>query len=372
VKRAPRHRSSRGFNRQSVQAALRSLISKLGSYKTVPHHGLALFCGYGEDDEGKQKKLVAVFEPMHPLVSGMYRCDSKFHTEILREQLDDQRTFGFIIIDGETSSFHTLTGNSKQTLFKLDVSLPKKHGRGGQSKNRFARIRDEKRGWYTSKVAALATKYFINPVVSLPNVVGLVIAGSAQLKDDTIPKLDSRLAKIVVAVVDVQYGGDSGFHQAINLTQGNLTDLKFVHEQQIVSQFFEEISKNGKYCIGIDDVMYALTSGLMEKLILWENLAHIRLEVQLISSPEVKKIVYLRPDEKLNSDWAVISSVPVIDWILENYKLFGVAVELISDESDVGNQFVRGLGGIGGFLRYEVDLPSTTAVLDEEEEEFVW
>jgi len=50
-----------------------------------------MFCGYGEDDEGKQKRLMEVFEPMLPLVSGLYRCDDKFHTEELRDQLNDKK-----------------------------------------------------------------------------------------------------------------------------------------------------------------------------------------------------------------------------------------------------------------------------------------
>jgi len=131
------------------------------------------------------------------------------------------------------ASFHTLTGDAQQTLFKLDVDLPKKHGRGGQSKNRFARRREEKRGWYTTKIAALTIQYFIDPSTSLPSVKGLVIAGLANLKEDVHKKLDPRLSKIVVSVVDVQYGGEAGFHQAINLSQANLSNLKIVQEQEV-------------------------------------------------------------------------------------------------------------------------------------------
>jgi len=122
ARKAPRPKSSRGFNRQSVQAALRSLISKLNTYKSTPPNGLALFCGYAEDEEGKQKKIMISFEPYAPLCSGLYRCDSTFHTNTLREQLDDSHVFGFIIVDGHSASFHTLTGNTSKTLMKIDVS----------------------------------------------------------------------------------------------------------------------------------------------------------------------------------------------------------------------------------------------------------
>jgi peptide chain release factor subunit 1 len=88
--------------------------------------------------------------------------------------------------------------------------LPKKHGRGGQSAMRFARIREEKRHNYVRKVAELATQHFITN--DLPNVVGLVIAGSASLKNDlqNSDLFDKRLNNIVLASLDIAYGMDQG------------------------------------------------------------------------------------------------------------------------------------------------------------------
>jgi len=212
-------------------------------------------------------------------------------------------------------------------------------------------------------------------------VEGLVIAGSAQLKDDVNQKLDKRLSSIVVAVVDIQYGGESGFNQAINLSQSKLSDLKLIHEQKLLSGFFEEIARDGHYCIGIEDTMYALTSGLVEKLLLWPGIPHLRHELVSVSDPEVKKIVFVKQDQKkneddlnnINKDWNIISSVPIVDWILENYKSFGAVVEIVSDQTDVGSQFVKGFGGLGGILRYDVALPSTAINdFDDDDEEYVW
>jgi len=312
-------------------------------------------------------------------VSGLYRCDSKFHLDMLYEQLEETNSYGFIVVDGNGVSFHCLNGSSRKTLFHFDVSLPPKHGRGGQSKNRFARIREEKRGWYTTKVAAIAISQFINPVSSLPIVKGIVLAGSAQLKEEVQLKLDPRLARIVVAVVDIQYGGESGFHQAVSLTKDCLGNLKFVREQEIISRLFEEINKDGDYAIGIEDTMYALTSGLLDTLIVWNDLSFKRVELVKTNCPEEpSKILYLASDKAIEDspEWTVKSNVPVLDWILENFSSFGVKLEVISDQTTVGAQFVKGFGGTGGLLRYQAELPSTTfndIETDEGEEyEFTW
>lgn len=60
--------------------------------------------------------------------------------------------YGFIVMDGNGSLFGTLSGNSREVLHKVSVDLPKKHGRGGQSALRFARLRMEKRHNYVRKV----------------------------------------------------------------------------------------------------------------------------------------------------------------------------------------------------------------------------
>lgn len=55
-------------------------------------------------------------------------------------------------MDGNGSLFGTLSGNTREVLHKFTVDLPKKHGRGGQSALRFARLRMEKRHNYVRKV----------------------------------------------------------------------------------------------------------------------------------------------------------------------------------------------------------------------------
>lgn len=380
MRRALLLRSSLAFNRQSVQAALRSLIAKLSIFKTVPPNGLALFCGY-VGEEGKQK-IMTVIEPLKPLVSGLYRCDSKFHLEALYQQLEDSKTYGYMVIDGNGFTCHLLNGNCGKMIYRLDVNLPNKHGRGGQSKKRFERIRQIKRGWYTSRIAEVAISQFIDPVTCQPSITGLVLAGSAQLKDEVLLKLDPRLSSIVIAVVDVQYAGQTGFNQAVALTKENIGNMKFVHEQETISSLMEEISKDGQYAIGIDDTMYAVTSGILDTLILWDNLSVNRIElVKTLSPSDPPKILYLPPDkqipENLNEEWKVRSSAPLLDWILEHYIEFGCKMELVSDQTNVGAQFVKGFGGLGGLLRYQVELPSNSTVdesasNEEDEFEYEW
>lgn len=206
------------------------------------------------------------------------------------------------------------------------VDLPKKHGRGGQSAMRFARLRLEKRHNYVRKCAELAVQFFITN--DKPNVQGLVLAGSADFKSELVKSdmFDGRLKAIVIKEVDVSYGGENGFNQAIELSKESLSNVKFVQEKELIQKFFDEIAQDtGKYCFGVKDTMQvrrdsdnigedtsyacltclpqALDLGAVETLIVWEDLEILRYELKNQSSGE-SKVLYLKPgEEKSTADF---------------------------------------------------------------------
>ena len=224
-------------NRQSVCGGITSAKEKLKAYNKVPKNGLLIYCGTILADDGKQlKKLIIDFEPHKPINTTMYNCGNHFITEPLKELLETNEKYGFLIVDGLGSVYATLQGNTQNTLLKFSVDLPKKHGRGGQSCQRFARIREEKRALYVKKVCESAVSCFI--ANDRPIVAGLIIAGYADFKTQISESqfLDIRLRQIILNVVDVAYGGNQGLNQAIELSQGVLSNIKLVQEQKTVGK----------------------------------------------------------------------------------------------------------------------------------------
>ena len=361
-------------NRLSVLSAIRSTVEKLKLFNKVPPNGLVIYCGTILTAENKEKKVSYAIEPFKPINTSLYLCDNKFHTGPLSELLQSNDKFGFLVMDGNGSLYGTLAGNTRNVLYKFGVELPKKHGRGGQSAVRFSRLRDEARHNYVRKVAELATQFFITN--NVPNITGLVLAGSAEFKNQlSVSDLfDFRLAPIVVSIVDVSYGGENGFNQAIELAAGALANVKFVKEKKLLSTYFSEISQDtGKYCFGMRDTLYALDSGAVETLIVWENLEITRFELKN-NSTGVEKVIHLTPEEMEdpshfidpvdNVELEVVDELLFVEWVANNYRNFGAKLEFITDCSQEGSQFVKGFGGVGGLLRYQLDF----MVLDEFED----
>jgi len=350
-------------NRLSVLGAITSVQHRIKLYNRVPPKGLVVYCGTIITDEGKEKKVNIDFEPFKPINTSLYLCDNKFHTEALDALLADDNRFGFIVMDGNGSLFGTLCGNTRNVLQKFTVDLPKKHGRGGQSALRFARLRMEKRHNYVRKVAETAVQLFITN--DKPNVTGLILAGSADFKSELSGSdmFDPRLQAKVLKLVDVSYGGENGFNQAIELSQECLANVKFIQEKKLIGRYFDEISQDtGKFCFGVEDTMKALDMGAVETLIVWENLDVMRITLKNHQTEE-ERVIHIRPDEEQDKtlfmdggvELEVLEKMTLIEWFANNYKTFGATLEIITDKSQEGSQFCRGFGGVGGILRYKVD-----------------
>lgn len=280
--------------------------------------------------------------------------------------------FGFIIVDGNGALFATLQGNAKVILEKFTVDLPRKHGRGGQSQNRFERIRTEKRHNYLREITEAITEHFITD--DQPNVRSLILAGSADLKYDIMKSdlFDPRLKPICLKVLDISYGGEIGLNQAIDLSSDILKGVKFLQEKKVLSQFYEEIAKDtGKYVFGIADTINNLLSGVIDKLILFEDLELYRVSfkdetVQFLKKEELSKIKTTEIEE----------TILFAEWFIENalFKKYVNSLELVSNSSAEGTQFVNGFSGIGGILRFKIDLSPDYEEMNEnldEEDYFI-
>jgi peptide chain release factor subunit 1 len=363
-------------NRLSVLSAIISTQQRLKLYTKIPENGLILYCGTVLEEGNKEKKVTYDIEPFKPINTSLYLCDNKFHTEILFSLFENDDKIGFIIMDGKGALFGVLKGNRKEILQKISVDLPKKHGRGGQSAMRFSRIRIEKRFIFMKKVAEMANQYFIQEDQKI-EVKGLIIAGSGEFKNElnSSDMFDSRLQAKIIQIIDIAYGGETGFNQAIEICSSKLENLKFVREKKILNNYFEEISRSsGKFIFGIEETVEILMSGVIEKLICWENLGHWRF---LLFNPKTgTEIVKFYSDEEKNfqetennahilPDFEIKKKESLIEWLIDNRKNFGSQLFLVSDKTPEGNQFIKGFGGLGGILRYSME-PGSEDVNEKE------
>lgn len=188
-------------------------------------------------------------------------------------------------------------------------------------------------------------QYFIHD--NRPNVGGLVMAGSADFKTElqTSGLFDPRLQKVVLQTVDVSYGGEQGFNQAIELAANTLGEVKLVQEKKLLQvraaeiflyrtkhtqnrrqggsqgicvavsgslnvrvlfsghqRFFDEISQDtGKFCFGVEETLKGLDLGAVENLIVWEALETVRYTVRDKASQE-ERVLHISKQQAESGD----------------------------------------------------------------------
>lgn len=317
------------------------------------------------------KKLFIMIEPpLNPIKSNLYYCDDCFHVEQLREQLQDftaGKKYGVIVITGHGSLFGTCRGNTQSILYQFSVDLPKKHSKGGQSRERFARNREIAKNEYLKQIAEKANSLFISQALNAPNVDGLVLAGSADLKNELISLksdvLDYRLRNKILSIVDVAYGGKAGFYQAISLAQEAILDAKYIEERECIEELFNLMAKDNKVAVGLDETIYAINAGWADKLIICETQNQLKKvtfaddTVKYMREKDLKD--YVKGDSSSSS---VVKVESLIDYLIDNYEKLGInSLQLVSSSTNEGNMFMTSFEGIGCILKFDVNVAALLA-----------
>ncbi|CAD8079809.1 unnamed protein product [Paramecium sonneborni] len=360
-------------NRTAVQDSIQGVILRLKKYNKAPETGLVVFQGLGEFEKG-QKKISYIIEPLRPSQLSQFYCDSYFHVEQLAQQLKLEPVYGFIIMDGNGALFGKVQGTSKEIIKQFNVDLPKKHNKGGQSSLRFSRLRYWARHNYLVKVSEFVKICFIQN--EQPNIKGLVLGGIADFKNKLAesPLLDKRLQPLIISTVDVNYGGENGFNQAIKYSSETLQSQKLLREKELVSKFFLSIDfDDGMIVYGITDTMKAIEQQLIKQVICIQSLEYSILEC-ISKQNGIKTIKYVKGldqytqgsifEDNKGEQQIVISCNDLVQYLAENYKEKGFDFQLISDSSVEGHQFFKGFGGLAGFYRFKMPKDGN---LDQEE-----
>jgi len=153
-------------------------------------------------------------------------------------------------------------------------------------------------------------------------------------------------------------------------------------QEKLISKSLDEVAQDTKFCFGIKDTMQGLDMGAVERLIVWEELDLLRIKLH---NPHTDKeeVLYLTPKEskcdvlyrclETKVELTVMENELFVEWIVNNYKSFGAKIDFVTDRSQEGHQFCKGFGGVGGLLRYQVELElfAETEDLEDSDDDFM-
>ena len=334
--------------RKNVTDALTKIQQHLKLYKKTPENGLVIFCGNVSEEEGKTDIKLWAVEPPEPVTVKIYWCDQRFELEPLRQQLKEKDLYGLIVMDTKEATIGLLKGKSVTVLKHLYSLVPGKFRKGGQSAQRFQRVREGLVNDWFKKIGEVA-------VSSIPeDVKGVLLGGPGVVKEHFLKSGHLKeLGKKVIGVVDTGDTSESGLEELVEKGSEFLKESKVVREKAVCKKFFEELARDGKAAYGIRQVLRALESGAVETLLISEDLNWRYSEVSCSCGYRGRLFHRKAPRcPECGSEARVVWDMDVVDALEEISKHYATEVVLISSETREGEQFLN-LGGIGALLRWK-------------------
>ncbi|MBD3202710.1 peptide chain release factor 1 [Candidatus Woesearchaeota archaeon] len=304
--------------RKNVIDALERMIQHLRLYKKTPTNGLAVFSGNISERQGQQDVQVWSLEPPEPLNFRLYRCDKTFVMDPLIDMAETKDAYGLVVMDRRDARIALLKGKSIIPLDKTTSYVPGKMRAGGQSSQRFERLREGAAKEFYKKVGDYMMENFLKTDLKIK---GIIIGGPGKSKNELIDKgaINTEIKEKIIAVKDLSYTGEFGLQELVDKSQDVLAQEEISQEKEIMRQFFEHLSTNpGMVAYGKKETEKCLKIGAVETLLLSEEL----------------------DDEAIEN----------FEKEAENYSS---KVEIISTETREGVQ-LKDMGKIAAILRYEL------------------
>jgi peptide chain release factor subunit 1 len=345
--------------RTNVQDALSSIKSRLKYFDTYPpENGVVLFSGAVDDGGGQTDMVTEVLEsPPQPIESFRYHCDSDFLTEPLEEMLADKGLYGLIVLDRREANVGWLRGKRIEPVKSTTSLVPGKQRKGGQSAQRFARLRLEAIDNFYQEVAEMANDLF---VPERHEMDGVLVGGPSPTKDEFLDGdyLHHEIQDLVLGKFDVSYTDESGLSDLVDAGGEALADAELMGDKNAMEHFFKELHDGNLATYGFEPTRRNLVMGSVETLLISEDL---RQDVVTYECPEGHEDrVLLSPNEEAGDHECSECGETVaegeredaIDHLIGIADQRGTETQFISTDFEKGEQLLSAFGGIAGILRY--------------------
>jgi len=346
--------------RTNVQDALKSIKDRLRYYDNKPpEKGMVLFSGAVDTGGGRTNMITRVLEsPPEPIQSFRYHCDAEFLTDPLEEMLTDKGLFGLIVLDRREANVGWLKGKRVEPVKSASSLVPGKQRKGGQSAQRFARLRLEAIDNFYQEVAGMANDLFVDRRHELD---GILVGGPSPTKDEFLDGdyLHHELGDKVLGKFDVAYTDESGLHDLVDSAQEVLADQEIVEDKRNMEEFFENLNTGQLATYGFGQTRRNLVMGAVDRLLLSEDLRTDVVVYECPSGHEEYETVDSRhsaPDHECSEcgeDAAVQEREDAIEHLMTIAEQRGTDTKFISTDFEKGEQLHDAFGGIAGILRYE-------------------
>jgi len=250
-----------------------------------------------------------------------------------------------------------LKGKRVEPVKSASSLVPGKQRKGGQSAQRFARLRLEAIDNFYQEVAEMANELFVPKRHDLD---GVLVGGPSPTKDEFLDGdyLHHELQDKVLGKFDVAYTDESGLYDLVDAGQDVLADQEIVKDKRQMEEFFEKLHTGNEATYGFEQTRKNLIMGSVDRLLLSEDLRSDVVVYECPNGHEEYEVVDRRhstPEHtcsECQEESEVTEREDVIEHLMNIAEQRGTETKFISTDFEKGEQLYDAFGGIAGILRY--------------------
>ena len=280
-------------NRKNVTNGLKFILRSIKEIKQCDlKNGVAIFTGCNKNDDF----ISEIIFPPKPIRKAIYSCGKTLLVEPIIKLYETFDNYGIVLISGDLTEYYLVNNTMIQKIESISIVRNKKQKKGGQSSQRFQRIRLNQINEYTSKIYDKIVRNYIDKSDGIKlKIKGLIIGGFGNMKDNVVKYIqkssyDIPLNKIIkTSNMDIKYV----ISQASNIICG----VNISEELEILNKFNDDIKK--------EDMIDLLAFGennvknLLENCMLKEIIVHNSIVINATYQCKIHKVSSLTEEGEL-------------------------------------------------------------------------
>lgn len=239
--------------RDRVQSSLQKMRDQLSAYKETPETGVAIFA--------TPKDITVLDNLPFDCPENRYHCGKEFILEPLDAAFESGGTYGLIVVERGRAAIGVLTDGRITNTLEKESRVMGKTRAGGQSAQRFARIREKQLHKFFTSVQESAYATF-KPY----NLDGVVIGGTLSSAKDFRSSYTNHEWNII-GTYSVDHGDEQGLEELVTVAEADILNEDQSAERAAVEEFLDALrSEEAEY--GCEQVESAIEQGRVDTLLL--------------------------------------------------------------------------------------------------------
>lgn len=200
-----------------------------------------------------------------------------------------------MILDIGEVTIGIISGKTIRVLKQFESHIMRKHRQGGQSAQRFQRLREISINEYFKKANQQIIEHLF-----IHEIEYIILAGSGMTKDDYFNSnaITKSVSEKIRLNVNISYNGEAGIREALFKLRDQISDLEIIQENREIESLFQVANEKPRmFEYGYSEVKLRITESRADKVYVSESFNELESLNKLCSEYNSQMIIFSEKTE---------------------------------------------------------------------------